>query len=149
MKALGNVLWLILAGLWLAIGYAIAGVFSLIFIITIPFGLQSFKLASYVLWPFGKVVVVDPDRNKIAGTIGNVIWIVISGIWLAIAHVIIGAILCATVVGIPFGMANFRLARLALWPFGKLVLSESTAKRMNLEPIIAVRQLDGDGDGSE
>jgi len=122
VRTIGNILWLVLAGLWLAVGYAIAGVLLLITIIGIPFGLQSFKLAGYSLWPFGRVVVTDPDASAALGCVGNVLWLVLAGWWLALGHVFTGVALCLTVVGIPLGVANFKLALLALVPFGKVVV---------------------------
>ncbi len=89
-----------------------------LFIITIPFGIASFRLAGYALWPFGRTVVAKPSAGVASG-IGNVIWFVVSGVWLAIGHVIAGVILCVTVIGIPFGIASFRMAGLALFPLGK------------------------------
>ncbi len=118
MRTIGNILWLLLAGVWLAIGYVIAGILNCLLIITIPFGIASFRLASYALWPFGRTVVAKPSAGAIS-TIGNIIWFVISGIWLAIAHLIAGVLLCLTVIGIPFGIASFKMAGLALFPLGK------------------------------
>jgi uncharacterized membrane protein YccF (DUF307 family) len=125
MRLVGNILWLVFAGLWLALGYVIAGIINAIFIITIPFAIQSFKLAGLALWPFGKVVVVRQDRDVALGCLGNAIWFVTAGLWLAIGHLITGLLLCLTVVGIPFGIASFRMAGLALAPFGKQVIARS------------------------
>lgn len=122
MRTIGNILWLVLAGFWLAVGYAIAGVILVVTIIGIPFGLQSFKLAGYSLWPFGRVVVTDPDASDALGCVGNVLWLVLAGWWLALGHVFTGVALCLTVIGIPLGVANFKLALLALVPFGKVVV---------------------------
>lgn len=122
MKTVGNILWLVLAGFWLALGYVIAGVVNCITIIGIPFGLQAFKLAGYALWPFGRVVIERPNRDVGLGCLANGIWFVLSGIWLALGHVIAGAILCLTIIGIPFGVACFKLAGLALAPFGKMIV---------------------------
>ena len=122
MRTIGNVLWLVLAGIWLAIGYVLAGIINCIFIITIPFGLQSFKLAGYALWPFGRMVVHRPDRDMALGCLGNAIWFLFGGVWLALGHLITGLLLCLTVIGIPLGIANFKLAGLALAPFGKQIV---------------------------
>ena len=122
MRTIGNILWLVLAGFWLAVGYAIAGVILFVTIIGIPFGVQSFKLAGYSLWPFGRVVVQDPDASMALGCVGNVLWLVLAGWWLAIGHVVTGLALCLTIIGIPLGVANFKLALLALAPFGKEVV---------------------------
>ncbi len=121
MRTIGNILWLVLAGFWLAVSYAIAGLLLCITIIGIPFGVQSFKLAGYSLWPFGRVVVQDPESGA-AGCIGNVLWLVLAGWWLALGHVFTGALLCLTIIGIPLGVANFKLALLSLVPFGKRIV---------------------------
>jgi uncharacterized membrane protein YccF (DUF307 family) len=125
MRAIGNILWLVLAGFWLAIGYVIAGFINCILIITIPFGIQSFKLAGYALWPFGRVVVQRENSDAALGCVGNVLWFFTGGIWLAIAHVVAGLVLCVTIIGIPFGIASFKMAGLALAPFGKEVVSKN------------------------
>lgn len=126
MRILGNLLWLLLAGLWLAIGYVVAGIINCIFIITIPFGIQSFKLAGYALWPFGRMVVHRPDRDVALGCLGNVIWFIFGGVWLALGHLLAGLLLCLTVVGIPLGVASFKMAGLALAPFGKQIVPVGT-----------------------
>ena len=113
-----NILWLVLFGLWLAIGYVAAGVLMFILIVTIPFGVACFRLASYVLWPFGRTVVPKPDAG--AGSfIGNVLWFVLAGLWMAIAHIVTGLALCITIIGIPLGVADFKLAAVAIAPLGK------------------------------
>ena len=122
MRTIGNILWLLLAGIWMAIGYLVAGVVQCITIIGIPFGIQSFKLAGYALWPFGRVVVERPGNMSGLSCLGNVIWFVLSGLWLAIGHLLTGLLLCITIIGIPFGIASFKLAGLALTPFGKIVV---------------------------
>lgn len=127
MRMVGNLLWLLLAGLWLGIGYAVAGVVNLLPIVTIPFAVQAFKLAVYSLWPFGKAVVASPDQVVGLSVVGNVIWFVTAGWWLALAHLLVGLVLCLTVIGIPFGVVSFRLARLALAPFGKVIVPEEEA----------------------
>lgn len=121
MRTIGNILWLVLAGFWLALGYAFAGLLLFVTVIGIPFGVQSFKLAGYSLWPFGRVVVQDPDASAL-GVIGNVLWFLLAGWWLAIAHVVTGLALMVTIIGIPLGVANFKLALLALVPFGKTLV---------------------------
>jgi uncharacterized membrane protein YccF (DUF307 family) len=85
-------------------------------------GIQSFKLAGYALWPFGRVVVQRLDRDAALSCLGNVVWLVLGGIWLALGHLFTGLLLCITIIGIPFGIASFKLAGLALAPFGKLVV---------------------------
>ncbi|WP_051063167.1 YccF domain-containing protein [Ilumatobacter nonamiensis] len=123
LRVIGNILWFVLAGLWMGIAYIVAGVLQCITIIGIPFGLQSFKLAGYAFWPFGRVVYERTDRDAALSCLGNVIWFLLSGLWLAIGHVIGGVLLCLTIIGIPFGIASFKLAGLALVPFGKVVVT--------------------------
>lgn len=122
IKLLLNLIWLVLAGVWLAIGYAVVGVLMCILIITIPFGIASFRLANFVLWPFGRTLVPRPGADA-PSTIGNVLWFVLAGLWIAIAHVVTGVALCITIIGIPFGWANIKLAAVALFPLGKEIVS--------------------------
>ena len=124
MKFVGNLLWLVLAGIWLAIGYVVAGLLMCVTVIGIPFGMQAFKLAGYSLWPFGRTVVDKPTSGT-ASAVGNVLWLILAGIWLAIGHLITGVLLCLTVIGIPLGVANFKLVPLALMPFGKEIVPAS------------------------
>ena len=121
MRTLGNILWLVFAGIWMAISYAIAGVIMCILIITIPFGIASFRMAGYALWPFGRTVVSKPTSGVMSG-IGNVIWFILAGLWIAIGHVITGVILCIFIITIPFGIASFKMAGLALFPLGKEIV---------------------------
>jgi uncharacterized membrane protein YccF (DUF307 family) len=116
-----NLIWLVFSGLWFAVGYALAGVLMCVLIITIPFGIASFRLAAFCLWPFGRTVVPRPTAGA-ASTIGNVIWFVLVGLWMAIAHVISGAVLCLTIIGIPLGLGNFKLATVAVAPLGKEIV---------------------------
>ncbi len=141
MRTLGNILWLVLAGFWLGIGYTIAGVVNLIFIITIPFAIQSFKLAGYALWPFGRVVVHRPDSDAGLSLIGNVIWFVFGGLWLTLAHVITGLLLMITIIGIPLGVANFKMAGLALAPFGKTIVTLDEARAVDATVVARVDEI--------
>jgi uncharacterized membrane protein YccF (DUF307 family) len=119
-----NVIWLVVSGFWLAVGYALAGVLMFVLIITIPFGIASFRLAGFVLWPFGRTVIRRTDAGA-ASTIGNVIWFVLAGLWIAVGHVILGVGLCLTIIGIPFGWANIKLAAVALAPLGKDIVDRN------------------------
>lgn len=118
---MGNIIWLVFAGIWMAIAYVIAGVIMCILIITIPFGIASFRIAGYALWPFGRTVVSKPTSGVMSG-IGNVIWFLLAGLWIAIGHVITGIILCIFIITIPFGIASFKMAGLALFPLGKSIV---------------------------
>ena len=121
MRLIGNILWLLLGGIELAIGYALAGLISFVFIITIPFGVAAFRMAGYALWPFGRVLVRKPSAGVGSG-LANLIWIVIAGIWLAIGHLIAALINAVTIIGIPFAAAHLKLAVAALTPFGHEVV---------------------------
>ncbi|MBY5162189.1 YccF domain-containing protein [Salsipaludibacter albus] len=125
MNVLLNLLWLVLAGWWLALLYVVAGVINIILIITIPAGIQSFKLAGFALWPFGRAVVPIPGRSPTISAIMNIIWLFTGGFWLAVAHVIAGVLLMITIIGIPLGVASMKMAGLALVPFGKQVVDRS------------------------
>ncbi|WP_431944558.1 YccF domain-containing protein [Actinacidiphila sp. bgisy167] len=124
MKALNlvlNVVWLIVWGLWMAIGYALLGLLMFIFIITIPWGIASLRIANYVLWPFGRTTVERRDAG-VGSLLGNIIWVVFAGIWLAIGHVIAGIGFCLTIIGIPFGIANFKMVPISLVPLGREIV---------------------------
>jgi uncharacterized membrane protein YccF (DUF307 family) len=121
VRTIGNIIWLVVAGLWLAIGYVIAGIIACIFIITIPFGIASFRIAGYALWPFGRTVVPIETRGA-ASTIGNVIWFVVAGWWLALEHLVTALFLAITIIGIPFAVANLKLMTLAFAPLGKRIV---------------------------
>ncbi len=105
----------------MAIAYVIAGVIMCILIITIPFGIASFRIAGYALWPFGRTVIAKPTSGVMSG-IGNVIWFILAGLWIAIGHIITGVILCIFIITIPFGIASFKMAGLALFPLGKQIV---------------------------
>src|SRR5512139_1987624 len=121
MRTILNVLWLLLAGFWLFIGYVIAGIICCVLIITIPFGIASFRIAVYALWPFGRTVVRKPTSG-VGSLIGNIIWIILVGWWLALDHLITGALLCLTIIGIPFGIANFKMIPISLTPLGREIV---------------------------
>jgi uncharacterized membrane protein YccF (DUF307 family) len=121
LRVIGNVLWFVLAGIWLALGYAVAGALLCITIIGIPFGIQAFKLAAFTLWPFGKSVIRAPQGGCLE--VGfNILWIILIGWSLFLAHLVAGVLLCITIIGIPFGIQAFKLSVLALWPFGRSVV---------------------------
>ncbi|WP_067796952.1 YccF domain-containing protein [Actinomadura formosensis] len=117
MRTLLNVIWLVLAGFWMALSYVVAGIICCVLIITIPFGIAAFRIAGFALWPFGRMAV--PKRNAGVGSlIGNIIWIIVAGWWLALGHLVTGVLLCLTIIGIPFGIANFKLIPISLAPLG-------------------------------
>lgn len=117
-----NILWLIFgSGIVLALGYAIAGIICFVLVVTIPFGVAAFRLANYSLWPFGRTLVSKPTAGLASG-IANVLWVVLAGWWLALSHILAGIALCLTIIGIPFGIANFKLVPAAFWPLGRAVV---------------------------
>lgn len=125
MRTLGNILWLLLAGLWLSLGYLLSGVLLCLTVIGIPFGVQAFKLAEFTLWPFGRTVIDTPGGSGCLSVAFNLLWLVLFGWELFLGHLATGLVLCATIIGIPFGIQAFKLSFLALWPFGRIVTSAS------------------------
>ena len=132
MRLVLNIIWFVLAGLWMAIGYALAALICFILIITIPFGIAALRIAVFALWPFGKTVVKRADAG-IASGIGNVLWFLLCGWWLALGHLITGVLLCLTIIGIPLGLANFKLIPVSLLPLGREILSVEDASAQGLE----------------
>ncbi|MFL6057013.1 MAG: YccF domain-containing protein [Actinoallomurus sp.] len=122
MRTILNIIWLIFAGVWLALGYFLAGIICCVLIITIPFGIAAFRIGAYALWPFDRTVVRRGDAG-VMSAIGNVIWFLVAGVWLAIGHVVTGIALCVTVIGIPLGLANFKLIPVSLLPLGREIVS--------------------------
>ena len=124
MRTILNVIWLVLCGFWMSIAYVLAGLacFVLFFlVVTIPFGIAAFRIAGYVLWPFGRTI--EPRRDMGLGSlIGNIIWIVLFGWWLALGHLVTGIALCVTIIGIPLGLANFKIIPISLVPLGVQVV---------------------------
>ena len=122
MRTLLNLIWFVLSGFWMAVGYAVAGIICFVLIVTIPFGIASFRIANYVLWPFGRTIVDKPTAG-LGSAVGNVIWVIVAGIWLAIGHLATGIALCLTIIGIPMGIASFKLIPVSLMPLGKEIVS--------------------------
>ncbi|MGW1835784.1 YccF domain-containing protein [Streptomyces sp. BBFR2] len=121
MKLLLNVIWLVLSGFWMALGYVLAGIICCVLIVTIPFGIASFRIAGYALWPFGRTTVERRDAGA-GSMIGNIVWIVFAGWWLALGHIFTGIALCITIIGIPFGIANFKMIPISLMPLGREIV---------------------------
>ena len=117
-----NVLWFVFgSGFLLAIGYGIAALICFALIVTIPFGVAALRLAGYALWPFGRTVVSRPGAGVPSG-LANVVWVVVAGWWLALLHIAHGIAQCVTIIGIPFGIANFKLVPVAFWPLGRHIV---------------------------
>ncbi len=124
MGCLMNLLWLIFGGIFTAVEYLIASVLMMFTIVGIPFGMQTLKMAGLALWPFGKEVRSGERSSGCLYVLMNVLWILLGGIWISLSHMIFGVVLCITIIGIPFGMQHFKLAALALTPFGKDIVSD-------------------------
>ena len=119
-----NLLWLVFGGIFTAIEYLVASLLMMITIIGIPFGMQTLKMASLALWPFGKTVRSGEHSGGCLYILMNVLWIFLGGIWICLSHLAFGVVLCITIIGIPFGLQHFKLAGLALTPFGKDIISD-------------------------
>jgi uncharacterized membrane protein YccF (DUF307 family) len=122
MRLILNVIWLIFGGLWLALGYVLAALICFLLIVTIPFGFASLRIASYALWPFGRTIVERPGAGT-GALIGNVIWVVLCGFWLAIGHLVSAVAMAATIIGIPLALANLKLIPVSLMPLGKEIVA--------------------------
>lgn len=122
MRTILNIIWVIFGGFWLFLGYLLAGALACILIVTIPAGIASFRIAGYALWPFGREVVPTPDAGAMS-TVGNVIWFLVAGLWLAIGHITTAAAQAVTIIGIPLAFANIKMIPVTCFPFGKEVVS--------------------------
>jgi uncharacterized membrane protein YccF (DUF307 family) len=120
MKLIGNLLWLVLGGFLLALGWVLAGLLCCLTIVGIPLGLQCFKFANLALWPFGRQI--DFSRIGAVSLLANILWIIFCGMELALTAVVPGLIFCVTIIGIPFGLQYFKFAKLALMPFGARII---------------------------
>ncbi|MFD7596947.1 YccF domain-containing protein [Kitasatospora sp. NPDC059812] len=121
-----NVIWLIFCGIWMAIAYTVAGIICCVLIVTIPFGVASFRIAGFILWPFGRTTVEKPGAGA-ASCVGNVIWLIFAGWWLAIAHLVTSIPLFLSIIGIPFGWANLKMIPISLMPLGREVVATDKA----------------------
>ncbi len=137
MRLLLNLIWLVFGGLVMAAGYALAALVMLILVITIPFGIASARIALFCLWPFGRTIVRRPDAGA-GSLIGNVIWFVLAGWWLAIGHLVTGVLMCLTIIGIPLGLANFKLIAVSLTPFGREIVDIDQARRLGVPVAVAM-----------
>jgi uncharacterized membrane protein YccF (DUF307 family) len=126
MRTLLNVIWLVLCGFWMALGYVVAGIVCCVLVVTIPFGLAAFRIASFALWPFGRTLVHRPGSGALS-TIGNVIWLLVAGWWLALGHLVTAVALAVTIIGIPLALANLKLIPVSLVPLGKEIVPVEAA----------------------
>ena len=122
MNTLLNVIWLLFGGIWLALGYFAAGILCCVLIITIPFGIASFRIGLYALWPFGRTVVDRGGQVSFFSSLGNIIWLLVAGIWIAIGHVLTAIPMFVSIIGIPLGIANLKLIPVSLMPLGKVIV---------------------------
>ena len=135
MKLLLNIIWFVFGGIWLALGYLIFGVIACIFIITIPAGVASFRMANYALWPFGRTVVRKIHGGNGLSAVSNFIWFLVAGVWLAIGHVTTAAAQAVTIIGIPLAIANINMIPVTCFPFGKHIV-DSGHIPVGYEPMI-------------
>lgn len=128
MRTLLNIIWLLLSGIWLALGYVVAGIVMCLLIVTIPFGVQAFKIASFALWPFGREMVPRPGASVGLSLVGNVLWLLLAGWWLALGHIVSAIVLAITIIGLPLAWANLKLVPISLFPFGHEIVPSSQAR---------------------
>ena len=137
MRLLLNLIWLVFGGLVLAFGYAVVALVMFVLLITIPFGIASARIALFCLWPFGRTIIRRADAGA-GSLVGNVIWFVLAGWWLALGHLISGIAMCLTIIGIPLGLANFKLIPVSLTPFGREIVDLDQARRLGYAADVAV-----------
>ena len=135
MRLLLNIIWLLFGGIWLALGYVLFGVIACIFIVTIPAGIASFRMANYALWPFGRTVVRKTHGGNGLSAISNVIWFIVAGLWLAIGHITTAAAQAITIIGIPLAIANVKMIPVTCFPFGKHIVDNDRIP-VGYEPMI-------------
>ena len=123
LRFIGNILWLLIAGWSMCIAYLVAGLLLAITIVGIPFAIASWRLAFFVIWPFGRTAIHDPNRVPGVSAIANILWFILAGWWLALGHILTGIVLCITIIGIPFGIQSFKLAALAMAPLAREIVS--------------------------
>jgi uncharacterized membrane protein YccF (DUF307 family) len=136
VRLIGNIVWFVLAGFWLFVGYAFAALLCFVLIITIPFGVASLRIGFFSVWPFGRALVPQTGKG-VGSSLGNVLWFILGGWWLALMHLVTGIALCLTIIGIPFGIANFKLIGVSMRPFGREVVSADEARRRGLDGTVA------------
>jgi uncharacterized membrane protein YccF (DUF307 family) len=140
MRLVLNVIWLIFGGLWLALGYFVAALICFLLIVTIPFGFAALRIASYALWPFGRTIIDKPGSGT-GALIGNVIWLVLCGVWLAIGHLVSALAMAVTIIGIPLALANLKLIPVSLLPLGKEIVPVDQPNRLAAAPESHLRRL--------
>ncbi|APG82121.1 Hypothetical protein CPI37_1474 [Corynebacterium pseudotuberculosis] len=135
MRLILNLLWLVTGGIWLALSYIIFGALACIFIVTIPAGVASFRMAEYALWPFGRTVVRSTGSSSVLAGVSNVIWFLVAGLWLALGHLTTAVGQALTIIGIPLAIANIKMIPVTCFPFGKRIV-DSDAIPFGYEPMV-------------
>lgn len=130
MRIILNIIWLIFAGVWLFIAYVLAAILCFVFIVTIPFGVASLRIAFFALWPFGRTVVRKPSAGA-GSVVVNILWFILGGWYLTLLHIVTGVLQCITIIGIPLGLGNFKMIRVSLMPFGHEIVSVNQAREMH------------------
>ncbi|MEJ5927617.1 YccF domain-containing protein [Corynebacterium sp. H128] len=123
MKTILNIIWVITGGIWLSLSYYLAGIIACIFVVTIPAGVAAFRIANYVLWPFGRTVVQPTSGSSPLGALSNVVWFLVAGLWLALGHVTTAVAQAVTIIGIPLAWANLKMIPVTCFPFGKTIVA--------------------------
>ena len=126
MRLLGNLLWFVFGGFVTGLGWWIAGIFAAITIVGIPFAIAAFRIGAFTFWPFGREIADDPARGEAGNLLillGNIVWIILGGLWLALGHLLCALLLAVTIIGIPFALQHLKLARLSLTPYGKRIVT--------------------------
>jgi len=136
VRLLANIIWFVFAGFWLFVGYAFAALLCFVFIVTIPFGIAALRIAFFGVWPFGRAVVPQAGKG-VGSSVGNVLWFILGDWWLALLHLITGLLLCLTIIGIPFGLANFKLINVSMRPFGREIVSVDEARRRGINGTVS------------
>jgi uncharacterized membrane protein YccF (DUF307 family) len=134
MRLVLNVIWLLFGGLWLALGYLLAALVCFLLIVTIPFGFASLRIASYALWPFGRTIIDKPGAGT-GALIGNIIWLLLCGVWLAIGHLVSAVAMALTIIGIPLALANLKLIPVSLVPLGKEIVPVGQPHQARSQPL--------------
>jgi uncharacterized membrane protein YccF (DUF307 family) len=137
VRVILNVLWLVLSGLWMAIGWVLASLLMFLLIVTIPFGIQGMKIATFALWPFGRTLVKRHDAGA-PSAIGNVLWLILAGWWLALGHLVAAVALAITIIGIPLAAGHIKLVPVSLWPFGREIVSIDEARALGAAEAVTV-----------
>jgi len=121
MNTLGNIIWLVFGGFLLFLHYLLSGLLLCLTIIGIPLGIQIIRMSSIALWPFGKEVIFVESKTGCLYIILNLLWLILGGFWLSLHHLFWGILFSLTIIGIPFGLQHFKMAKFALFPFGQII----------------------------